>query len=176
MTQMTQISNAHHIAIEDSALNSLRPSGKRFGSLVHALLASVPLDAGRDQVNELAMLHTRLLAATEEECGAAGTIVHHVLKHPRLAAARDAEANGRRVWREAPVSMRVDAANAGGPTIIDGQIDLAYEADGAWVVVDFKTDVEMASAEEAYRQQVAVYVEAVAKATGRPATGVLLRI
>ena len=99
-----------------------------------------------------------------------------MLKHPRLAAARDAEANGRRVWREAPVSIRVDAANAGGPTIIDGQIDLAYETDEAWVVIDFKTDVEMASAEEAYRQQVAVYVEAVAKATGRPATGVLLRI
>ena len=31
-------------------------------------------------------------------------------------------------------------------------------------------------AEETYRQQVAIYVEAVARATGRPATGVLLRI
>ncbi len=82
--------------------------------------------------------------ATDEECGAAGTIVHHVLKHPRLAAARDAEANGRRVWREAPVSMRMDAGNAGGPTLVDGQVDLAYETGDGWVVVDFKTDVEMA--------------------------------
>ena len=164
------------ITVEDGALKSPRPSGKRFGTLVHALLASVPLSATRDEVNELATLHARLLASTDEECGAAGTIVHHVLKHPRLAAAREAEANGRRVWREAPVSMRTDAGTAGGPTLVDGQIDLAYETGDGWVVVDFKTDVEMVSAEEAYRQQVAIYVDAVAKATGRPATGVLLRI
>ena len=177
MTQITQIKNAHHVTTEDGSLQSLRPSGKRFGTLVHALLASVPLDANLEQVNELATLHARLLAATDEECGAAGTMVHHVLKHPRLVAARDAEANGRRVWREAPVSMRIDdAGSAGGPTLIDGQIDLAYETDGGWVVIDFKTDVEMASAEEAYRQQVAVYVEAVARATGKAAEGVLLRV
>ncbi len=175
---MTPIANAtaDRIAVEDGSLNSPRPSGKRFGTLVHALLASVPLSATRDEVNELATLHARLLASTDEECGAAGTIVHHVLKHPRLAAARDAEANGRRVWREAPVSMRTDAGTAGGPTLVDGQIDLAYETGDGWVVVDFKTDVEMASAEEAYRQQVAIYVDAVARATGRPATGVLLRV
>ena len=166
----------HLVAIEDGSLQSPRPSGKRFGTLVHALLASVPLSATRDEVNELATLHARLLASTDEECGAAGTIVHHVLKHPQLVAAREAEANGRRVWREAPVSMRMDAANAGGPMLVDGQIDLAYETVDGWVVVEFKTDVEMLSAEETYRQQVAVYVEAVAKATGRPATGVLLRI
>ena len=65
-----------------------------------------------------------------------------------------------------------DAGNAGGPTLVDGQIDLAYETGDGWVVVEFKTDVEMVSAEEAYRQQVAIYVEAVARATGRPATGV----
>ncbi|MDO8679861.1 MAG: 3'-5' exonuclease, partial [Acidobacteriota bacterium] len=176
MTQMTQISNTNaQITVEDGSLQSPRPSGKRFGSLVHALLASVPLDATREQVNELATLHTRLLAATDEECGAASTIVHHVLKHPRLAAAREAEAGGRRVWREAPVTMRLDAATAG-LTLVDGQIDLAYETGEAWVVVDFKTDVEMASAEDAYRRQVAIYVDAVARATGRPAMGVLLRV
>jgi ATP-dependent exoDNAse (exonuclease V) beta subunit len=165
------------ITIEDGSLKSLRPSGKRFGSLVHALLASVPLDADRKQIDELATLHTRLLAATDEECGAAATIVHHVLTHPRLVAARDAEAKGRRVWREAPIAMRMDGTgNAGGPTLVDGQIDLAYETDDAWVVVDFKTDVEMASAEDAYRQQVAIYVDAVARATGKAAEGVLLRV
>ena len=178
MTQITQIlnTNANLIAVEDGSLNSPRPSGKRFGSLVHALLASVPLDANREQVNELATLHARLLAATDEECGAAGTVVDHVLKHPRLTAARDAQAQGRRVWREAPVSMRIDAADAGGPTLIDGQIDLAYETSNGWVVVEFKTDVEMVSAEETYRQQVAIYVDAVAQATNKHAEGVLLRV
>ena len=33
------------VLIEDARVKSLRPSGKRFGTLVHALLASVPLTA-----------------------------------------------------------------------------------------------------------------------------------
>jgi ATP-dependent exoDNAse (exonuclease V) beta subunit len=61
-------------------------------------------------------------------------------------------------------------------TIVDGQVDLAYETEAGWIVIDFKTDIEIASAQEAYQQQVALYAEAVAKATGQPATGVLLRV
>jgi ATP-dependent helicase/nuclease subunit A len=165
----------HDITIEDASVWHDRPSGKRFGTLMHALLASVPLNATRDQVNELAALHARLLAATDEERAAAGATVHHVLQHPRMAAAREAEGQGRKVWREAPVSMRLDDDN-GAPRLVDGQVDLAYETPDGWVVVDFKTDVEIISAEEAYRRQVSVYVEAVARSTGVPARGVLLRI
>ncbi|MEW6323707.1 MAG: PD-(D/E)XK nuclease family protein, partial [Acidobacteriota bacterium] len=62
------------------------------------------------------------------------------------------------------------------PALIDGQIDLAYDTGEGWIVVDFKTDVELGDAEDAYRRQVALYAHAVAQATGRPATGVLLRI
>ncbi len=175
-TQITQITNAHVITVEDTGARAERPSGKRFGTLVHALLASVPLSATRDEVNELATLHARLLGATDEERAAAGATVHHVLRHPRMAEARDAEGKGRRVWREAPVSMRMEADGRGVPQLVDGQVDLAYETSEGWVVVDFKTDVEIASAQEAYRQQVSVYVEAVARATARPASGVLLRI
>ena len=53
---------------------------------------------------------------------------------------------------------------------------LAYESDDGWVIVDFKTDIEIASAQDAYKQQVALYVEAVQRATGQPASGVLLRV
>jgi ATP-dependent exoDNAse (exonuclease V) beta subunit len=63
-----------------------------------------------------------------------------------------------------------------GVTIVDGQVDLAYETDEGWVVVDFKTDIEIVAAQDAYKQQVALYADAVSKATGRPATGVLLRV
>lgn len=176
MTQMTQIINGHVIAVEDTGARVERPSGKRFGSLVHALLASVPLSATRTQVKELAILHARLLAATDEERTAAADTVHHVLQHPRMAAAREAEAQGRRVWREAPVTMRLGSDGNAAPHLVDGQIDLAYETTDGWVVVDFKTDVEITAAEEAYRQQVSIYVEAVARATAKPALGVLLRI
>ena len=44
------------------------------------------------------------------------------------------------------------------------------------IVVDFKTDHELAAGEARYRAQVQQYVAAVARATGRPATGVLFKV
>jgi ATP-dependent exoDNAse (exonuclease V) beta subunit len=76
------------------------------------------------------------------------------------------------VWREAPVTLRLPGEAHQPPFLVDGQVDLAYETDAGWVVVDFKTDIEIAAAQDAYKQQVALYAEAVAKATGKPATGV----
>jgi ATP-dependent exoDNAse (exonuclease V) beta subunit len=116
-----------------------------------------------------------LFAAPDDERDAAAGIAIKLLKHPRFESARAAEAAGRRVWREAPVSLRVDD-ESGASRLVDGQVDLAYESDAGWVVVDFKTDIEIASAQDAYKQQVALYVEAVKRATGQPASGVLLRV
>ena len=175
MTQITQIIQATEVLIEDSSARVPRPSGKRFGTLVHALLASVSLSAKPGEAAELATLHAKLLGATDEEQAAARVIAVAVLKHPRLAAARAAEAAGRRVWREAPVSLRVDDGT-GAPQIVDGQVDLAYETNDGWMVVDFKTDIEIATAQDAYQRQVAIYVEAITRATGRPATGLILKI
>jgi ATP-dependent exoDNAse (exonuclease V) beta subunit len=167
----------HTIEIEDAGFGVIRPSGKRFGTLVHAVLATLPLDADATEVDELAALHAKLFAAPDDERAAAAGIARRLLQHPRIAAARAAEAAGRRVWREAPVSLRLagDDASAA-PQIVDGQVDLAYETEHGWVIVDFKTDIEIASAQDAYKQQVALYVEAVQRATGQPASGVLLRV
>jgi len=98
-----------------------------------------------------------------------------VLKHPRIADARAAEAAGRRVWREAPVTVRIDDGG-GVPQLIDGQIDLAYETDRGWMVIDFKTDIEIATAQDAYVRQVSIYLDAVSRATGQPAQGLILKI
>ena len=190
---------AEGVVVEDAAVIEARPSGRRFGTLVHAMLAAVPLDAGLEDVRALAELHARLLGATEEERGVAAITVHRVLRHPRLAAAREAQAAGRRVWREVPLSIVrppslavVSAASLGAasaphpaplhpaplhpaPVLVDGQCDLAYETAEGWVVIDFKTDVVMAT-DETYRRQVALYAEAIARATNRPACGVLLRV
>jgi ATP-dependent exoDNAse (exonuclease V) beta subunit len=132
-----------------------------------------------------------LFAAPDDERDAAAGIAIKLLTHSRFDAARKAEAAGRRVWREAPVSLRIPSTHsnpqanssslrAGDPSdstvLVDGQVDLAYETDQGWVIVDFKTDIEIASAADAYKQQVALYVEAVKRATGKPATGVLLKV
>jgi ATP-dependent helicase/nuclease subunit A len=174
---------ADQITIEDAGFGVIRPSGKRFGTLVHAVLATLPLSATADEAQELAALHAKLFAAPDDERDAAAGIAIKLLTHPRFESARAAKAAGRRVWREAPVSLRVDPSTslgAGDPSastvLVDGQVDLAYETDDGWVVVDFKTDIEIASAQDTYKQQVALYVEAVRRATGQPATGVLLRV
>ena len=163
------------ILIEDASMKSPRPSGKRFGTLVHALLASVPLSATASEVAELSALHAKLLGATDEEQAAARVIGVAVLKHPRMGQARAAQAAGRRVWREAPVSLRIDDGS-GTPEMVDGQIDLAYETEQGWMVIDFKTDIEIATAKDAYVRQVSMYLDAVRRATGQPAAGLILKI
>jgi ATP-dependent exoDNAse (exonuclease V) beta subunit len=62
-------------------------------------------------------------------------------------------------------------------TLVEGVVDLAFEDDSGWTIVDYKTDRELAAAgEERYRRQVALYAAAVSQATGKPATGVLVRV
>jgi ATP-dependent exoDNAse (exonuclease V) beta subunit len=64
-------------------------------------------------------------------------------------------------------------------TIVEGNVDLAFYDETepvAWTVVDFKTDFEIAGSLDEYREQVALYAVAIARATGQCANGVLLRM
>jgi ATP-dependent helicase/nuclease subunit A len=62
-------------------------------------------------------------------------------------------------------------------TLLEGVVDLAFEENGIWTIVDYKTDREVAAAgEERYRRQVALYAAAVERATGQRAQGILIRV
>jgi len=93
-----------------------------------------------------------------------------VLAHDLLQRARAAEARGA-CRRETPVTCTL----ADG-TLLEGIVDLAFEEHGAWIIVDYKTDRELALEESSYRRQVAVYASAIARATGRPASAILVRV
>jgi ATP-dependent exoDNAse (exonuclease V) beta subunit len=148
-----------------------RPGGLRFGELVHAMLASAPLDADRPALDAIAEVHGRILSAPDDEVAAAVDTVHHVLAHELLARARVADARGL-CRRETPVTCTLPDG-----MLVEGVVDLAFEDGAAWVVVDYKTDREIAAGgEEQYRRQVALYASAVAEATGAPCAGVLLVI
>jgi ATP-dependent helicase/nuclease subunit A len=166
IASVVEMADARGPLAEDGAL----VSGKRFGILAHALLAAVPLNGTPQEVAALALIQARLLGATDEECASAAYAAERVLRHPLLERARAAVAAGRSCRREVALSLVV------GDAIVDGQADLAWDDGDAWIVVDFKTDVEMTAAEEIYRRQVAVYVEAIRRATGKPARGILLRV
>jgi ATP-dependent exoDNAse (exonuclease V) beta subunit len=59
---------------------------------------------------------------------------------------------------------------------VEGVLDLAFDEGDRTIVVDFKTDHELAPGETRYRAQLQQYVNAVSRATGRPASGVLFKV
>jgi ATP-dependent exoDNAse (exonuclease V) beta subunit len=146
--------------------------GTRFGTLVHALLADLPLDQSENGViDRLASVHGRVLGATSEEIVSATAIARRVQAHSIFAEATRAQENGRRCYREIPVTLRLDSGE-----LLEGIVDLAFEVDDGMVVVDFKTDRELQRSLEVYRRQVQIYAHAMATATGLPARGLLMKI
>jgi ATP-dependent exoDNAse (exonuclease V) beta subunit len=135
---------------------------------VHAVLATVPLDAPDTRVERVAATHGRLLGITApDQIQAAADVVAAVLRHGLIARARAAS----NVRRETPVSWMLQDG-----TLIEGVLDLAFDEGDRTIVVDFKTDHELAPGEARYRAQLQQYVNAVAQATGRQTTGVLFKI
>jgi ATP-dependent helicase/nuclease subunit A len=145
--------------------------GIGFGLLVHDLLAEMPFGARRSALDDLAAVKARVLGLGEDEAAAAAAVVERLLTHDLLIRARAADARGA-CRRETPVTWTLPDG-----TLIEGVVDLAFEEAGEWTVVDYKTDREIAATgEDRYRRQVALYVSAIAQATGQPAHGVLVRV
>jgi ATP-dependent exoDNAse (exonuclease V) beta subunit len=164
---------APDVAIESVGIDFSRPHGKRFGTLVHAVLSIVDLNADEANVQQIANLQGRILGATLSEIGAANETVNRSLAHPLMRRASKAMRAGR-CRREAPISMQLEDG-----TILEGNVDLAFLEEGEherWTVVDFKTDFEIAGRLEEYCKQVALYARAISLATSKEANGVLLRM
>jgi len=84
---------------------------------------------------------------------------------------------GSELWRRAQRSSQrlteVPIQLLDGKMLVRGVIDLAFEENGGWVVVDYKTGVAqedaIAGCVELYREQVRMYAQKLAEITGRPA-------
>ena len=154
--------------------DAARPSGRRFGALVHAILASVDLDADVDAVQASAAVNGRLVGATEQEIIAAVAAVRATLEHPILRRAAVSARKGE-IRRETPVLLTLDDGG-----LVEGVVDLAFLEDtpeiAGWTVVDFKTDREFATSSDRYTAQVTAYSAAIQAATGLPSRGILLII
>jgi ATP-dependent helicase/nuclease subunit A len=142
-------------------------SGRRFGTLVHTVLRDVPLDADRATIRQWAQLNGRILGASEEEIEAACARVLAALAAPLLHRARAAQ----RKHREYPVMLRVDDQR-----LMEGVIDLAFVENNAWVIVDFKTDADIAGHSPQYQRQLQWYASALSRLTGLPARAYLLAV
>ena len=145
-----------------------RPQGPRFGTLVHMTLATVELSATAADVDRVARATARLLGAPDDEAEAAAFAASEAMAHPLLVRAQNAEERGE-CRREVPITL------AEGRDLVEGVIDLAFRENGAWLVIDFKTDATQRSTKNlsAYRAQVALYARAVSLATGDDAVPLL---
>jgi ATP-dependent helicase/nuclease subunit A len=153
--------------VELAPAGANRPRGHRFGTLVHAVLATAPLDADAEVVRNTADVQGRMIAAPADEVVAAAAVANSVLRHALMTRARAAE----RVRRETPVTwLQQDG------TLVEGVLDLAFDEGGTTIVVDFKTDHELAAGEARYRAQLHQYVHAISRATGQPAKGILFKV
>lgn len=148
-----------------------RPHGKRFGTLVHAVLAEAPLEATPELVAKLAVLQGRIVGASDDEVKAAEAAAIAALSHPLMRRAATSED----CRREVPLLVRTaDGA------LVESVVDLAFkEKQGdrvQWIVVDFKTDGELSERRAAYEEQVRLYAAGIREATGEPAVAVLLGV
>jgi len=105
-----------------------RPAGARFGALVHATLAAVPLDANAGQAQQIAALYARVLGADQRETAAAAAAIRSAMAHPLLVRARNAFAQGQ-CRRETPITLTLADGS-----LVEGVLDLAFlrEVHGRW--------------------------------------------
>jgi ATP-dependent helicase/nuclease subunit A len=171
MLPASQFPEAAGIQIEEVPRDLARPHGTRFGTLVHSILSRVAIAADAAEIGAASAFYGRTIGASAEEIEAAGEAVAAALRSPLMRRAAAAS----EVRRECALTVMLDDG-----MIVEGVADLAFvEGEGAarhWVVLDFKTDLDISGRLDEYRAQLALYLRAVRQATGLAARGILLWI
>jgi ATP-dependent helicase/nuclease subunit A len=159
------------IEVIETTRDPKRPHGPRFGTLVHLAMLRVSLDAHDDAILMAVAAEGRAIGADEVEVAAAARAVSLALKSPLMARVRASA----EIRRECSVLHKLDDGS-----MMEGIADLAF-AEGLngktiWNVVDFKTDLAIASRLDEYRAQIALYARGIAHAINVPTRGILFWI
>lgn len=144
------------------AEREVHAGGTDFGSLVHAILARLdpPKPEHLEGMREESVALGRLLELKEDDVDFAMGLIRNSMETGILARAAVAPKR----WRELPFMFELDGR------VIRGFIDLVFEEEGKFTIVDFKTD--NITADEAnlkashYENQGAAYVMGLEAATG----------
>jgi ATP-dependent helicase/nuclease subunit A len=146
--------------------------GLSWGRVLHAVLEA----AMRDETAELPAIAANALAQEERpaaELSEVLRVVEAVRRSPLWERARRAK----RRLVEVPFALRVapeELGLSGGPadTVLQGAIDLVFEEDDGWVLVDYKSDAvtprNRAALVAFYTRQVELYGRYWRRLTGRP--------
>jgi ATP-dependent helicase/nuclease subunit A len=158
---------AVEITIHSIDKPAARPTGARFGTLVHTILRDAQLDANRPAITALAQVHGRLLGADTEEIEQAIEVTQATLAHALIARARSAQ----RLHRELPIILKLEDRK-----VLEGIVDLAFLDQGGWQIVDFKTDADISANQTHYKRQLHWYALAVSRLNHAPVHAHLLSI
>jgi ATP-dependent helicase/nuclease subunit A len=166
-TEAAGVPSNFSVAIQFEALpkNLGRSAGARFGTLVHTILRDVSLDGSA--IDQLAKVLGRVLGATDQEIDQAAEAAAAALKHPLLERARKSKL----CRRELPILLKLE-----GNRMLEGVIDLAFEENGIWHIVDFKTDAEIGPGRKRYENQLRWYCLALARLNQTPVEAHLLSV
>lgn len=142
------------------------------GSAVHKALGCVPYQKmrGADEqriVGALdALREKKLLSATERQAVRASDLARFF-----AGALGQRALNAQTVHREWPFNLRADEQ-----TIVQGVLDLCFIENGAWILVDYKTDAVSDASEliGRYGDQMRWYARALRELTGLPVREMLL--
>ena len=154
------------IQVEALPKKKSRPSGLRFGTLIHTVLRDVDLRADKKTITDLASIQGRLLGSPNEEVEAAVQAISAALNHSLVKRA----ASSGRLHREFPLLFKL-----GEKQVIEGTLDLAFVENGKWIVVDFKTDLTTTTQPQ-YVRQVEWYVYGLSHLMKTEAEGWLLGV
>jgi len=161
------------VDVETIDIDFSRPHGKRFGTLVHAVLSVVALNADFKGIEDVASVQGRIFGATSEEVAGATETVHRALRHPLMLRAAAASSKGQ-CRREVPLAIKLQDG-----VLVEGVVDLAFrdgDENSSWIVIDYKTDFEIERKLEEYRTQVGLYALAISTTTGEEVQATLLRL
>ena len=142
-------------ALEDAG-ELERPS---IGQYLHEILSAVDF-SGKD-LERVARTLARPYGHSEPEVASAIEIVRRTLSLPAIAAVKRA----RRVFRDVPVAGNAPEGR------VQAKVDLLYETDKGWRLVDFKTDTAPApDALKKHSAQLSAHAAALAVVLHRPVT------
>ena len=136
-------------------------TGAALGTLMHQVVQWLPLRAQSraEIVQGLAELEERAFLTLEERAAVDVDMLEGFYQSDFVAHIVN---TAKHVEREVSFTMHKDGF------MVDGQIDLFFETEEGYEIVDFKTDRSMHA--ERYRQQLALYAQALSDARKKPVT------
>lgn len=138
-------------------VGAARGRAMELGIVVHGALEMVDYRNSDAEQRRQAREFVASAGLSDTETARAGEMVENALRSELWGRVRRAE----QVWRELPFALVLPGRN---DALLEGKLDLLFCENGAWVLVDFKTDSRVDA--ERYREQMSAYAQALAHVAG----------